>query len=258
MAGRKSGKANLSVVGSAPSVGHNSGDKTTAQISDEQMQALTRQHAQKRAKLVEAEKKAKADRLNFDKIIKSDLGADGLKNIKLLEDLETPEGEARVKAEIDRQLQVARWAGLPIGTQGSLWETDRRPITERAYDEGKRAGMDGKTMEPPHQQGTEAYGAWVQGWTDGQAVLAGGFKKPASSELLRNEDKKNAGPDDFDAAADGSSGGGKPEASGGAQGAEGADEATGSDGKPAAAAGSDGEGWPDDQAIAGRKSAKTS
>ncbi|TJW14377.1 MAG: hypothetical protein E5W82_10395 [Mesorhizobium sp.] len=194
----------MSVVGGAVGPGHN---RSAEQLSDDQLQGLTRQHGQKRAKLVEAEKKAKADRMNFDKIIKSDLGSTGLANIKLLDDLETPEGEARIKADMERQAMVARWAGLAIGTQGALFDTDRRPVEDRAFDDGKRDGMAGKTLSSPHAAGTEAYNKYVQGWHAGQAVNASGIKqKPPTDELLRKEGAEVTGqPDEFDEAAGGPS-----------------------------------------------------
>lgn len=182
-------------------VGHNSGG--TSQMDDDQLQGLTRQHAQKRAKLLETEKKAKADRMNFDKVIKSDLGPKGLSDIKLLEKLETPEGEAEIKAEIDRQIRVARWAGLSVGTQASLFGEDRRPIEERAAEDGKRAGLAGKDCDPPHAAGTEAREAWIANWHEGQAVLATGFKQKEPEAAVIKSDKKKTGPDEFDASADG-------------------------------------------------------
>jgi hypothetical protein len=179
-------------------IGHNSGE-----LNDDQLQALTRQHAEKRSILVNAEKKAKADRMNFDKLIKAELGAKGLADIKLLEQLSTPEGEAELKAEMERQARVARWAGLQVGTQGSLFDEDRRTVGERAFDEGKRIGLSGGDCKPTHQPGTEAYEKFVEGWHAGQAVLAAGFKKP-EAELLRPESEdEDEGNDDFDAAANG-------------------------------------------------------
>ncbi|MER9768953.1 hypothetical protein NKJ09_23145 [Mesorhizobium sp. M0189] len=225
-------KPKLSVVGggASPGPGHN---KSAEQLNDDQLQALTRQHAAKRAKLLDTEKKAKADRMNFDKVIKSDLGSTGLANIKLLEDLETPEGEARIKADMERQAMVARWAGLAIGTQGALFDTDRRPIEDRAFDDGKRDGMSGKTLAPPHAPDTVAYGRYVEGWHAGQALNAAGIKqKPPAAELLRKEGVEATGkPDEFDGAADGtgSVAGEQPDA----------------DDKP----------WPDDASIAAGKSA---
>lgn len=202
--GRPAGSKNkpkLSVVGGVAGPGHN---RSQEQLTDDQLQGLTRQHAQKRKSLVDAEKKAKAARMNFDKVIKAELGEKGLDNIKLLEELDTPEGEARIKADMERQAMVARWAGLAIGTQGALFDTDRRPIEDRAFDDGKRDGMSGKTLAPPHAPDTAAYGRYVEGWHAGQAINAAGIKKPPEAELLRKEGAEVTGkPDEFDAAAGG-------------------------------------------------------
>jgi hypothetical protein len=180
-------------------VGHNSGE-----LNDDQLQALTRQHAQKRTRLVDEEKKAKAARMNFDKVIKAELGAKGLADIKLLEQLSTPEGEAELMAEMDRQARVARWAGLVIGTQGNLFGEDRRTAEEKAGEAGKRAGLSGENCQPPSGYSDACREAWIQSWHEGQAVLASGFmKKEPDAALLRPESEDEGQSDDFNDAADG-------------------------------------------------------
>ena len=173
--------------------------------SDAQIEVLTREHKKKRKLLLDAEKASKKARLDFDKIIKADLGDKGLADIKLLEQLETPEGEAELKAEMERQAKVARWAGLQIGTQGSLFEEDRRPIDDRAFEEGRRAGMDGKNCEPPHAPGTSAHGKWVEGWHVGQSAIFAIKKTPEpEAEVIKGENHQEPSePDEFDDAADG-------------------------------------------------------
>lgn len=232
--GRKPGSKNkpkLAPVGAASAgPGHN---RTIEQLSDDQLQGLTRQLAEKRGRLVQAEQKAKADRMNHDRLIKSELGEHGLADIKLLEKLETPEGEKELKERREREIRIARWAGLAMGAQGEF-ELDRRPAAEKAFDDGKRTGMKGEDCKPPHAPGTEAYDEWIRGWHDGQAVLAGGFRKgpdPEAPELLREEGKEPAGaPDVFDEAAAGSA-------------AAPVDEAAG------------GDPWPDDKDVEAQKTA---
>src|SRR6185369_17881305 len=70
--------------------------------SDSQLEALTRDYRAQRTAALAVEKKAKADRMNLDKKIKADLGAKGLADIKLLDQLSTPEGEADFKEEMER------------------------------------------------------------------------------------------------------------------------------------------------------------
>jgi len=197
-------QSNLTVVGGQ--IGHNSNrNKGTSveSLTDDQLQALTRQHAQKRSRLIDAEKKAKAERMNFDKVIKSELGAKGLADIKLLEQLSTPEGEAELIAEMERQARVARWSGMVIGTQGDLFGEDRRTAEEKAFEAGKRAGLSGENCQPPSGYSADASGQWVSGWHEGQAVLASGFmKKESDAELLRPESEDDGQADPFDAAAE--------------------------------------------------------
>lgn len=229
--GRKPGSKNKPKLAPVAPTGGRPGDNRTMEaINDDQLQALTRQLAQKRSKLVAEEKTAKANRMNHDRLIKSELGEHGLKEIKLLEELETPEGEKEFKARREREMRVARWAGLPVGSQGEF-DLDRRPIEEKAFEDGKRAGMKGDDCKPPHAPGTEAFDAWIKGWHEGQAVLAAGFKQkpadPGAPELLREEGKEQAGkPDVFDEAASGSAAA-----------------------PPAAEEASGGEPWPDDADI---------
>ncbi len=190
----------LRVVGEADAgPGHNS------VLTDDQRQALTRQHAGKYFSLLEAKKKADADLRNHAKVVKSDLGEHGMVQIKLLQQLQTEEGEKKFREEMEAKATAARWAGLPIGAQGNLFDEDRRPIEEKAYEEGKSAGMAGKTANPPYSPGTPAYDRFMEGWHAGQAVLAQGFKKTKdSADLLRpeTEETETDGPDDFDAAAE--------------------------------------------------------
>ncbi|TIX28825.1 hypothetical protein [Mesorhizobium sp.] len=192
-------KPKLSVVGnSGPGVGHNA-------LSDEAMQALhLNNHVPSYERALKAKKDADAAFKNVCKLIKAEGGT--VAAVKLTLDLRTPEGEAKLKAQIEESIRVARWSNLPVGTQGDIFGPDRRPPEERAFDEGKLAGMSGKDCKPPHAPDTEAYNKWVEGWHHGQSVLGAGIKqKPPEAELLRKEGVEQSGvPDEFDEAAGGS------------------------------------------------------
>jgi len=257
MARKPSGKTKpkLAPVGGSASVGHNSG-ATAEQITDDQLQALTRQHAAKRARLVAAEKTARSDRMNFDKVIKSDLGANGLKDIKLLEQLSTPEGEAALKAELERQMRAARWAGLAIGTQANMFGPDIRSLRERAFEEGKRAGMESTgPLNPPanYSPGSEGYEGYIEGWHVGQAAI-NKIGKPASDEghVLRPAENEEPGPDAFDDAADG--GNGHVEA--GPEDGDNGEEPAPPGAEPAAEGSPPADPWPDDAKLGNRQPAE--
>lgn len=177
--------------------GHNVPDDAT-------IEALTRDYRAQRAKLVAAEKKTKADRLNLDKKIKADLGKDGLNDIKLLDELSTPEGELEFKARIERESRVARWAGMQIGTQAGLFDDDRRPIEERAFDDGRRAGLNGDSLKNPHAPGSLGHEPYAKGWHQGQTeIFAIKPKVEPTADVIKTEkSQKPAEADEFDQAAD--------------------------------------------------------
>lgn len=190
------GKKELKPVNSA-GIGHNS------ELTDEQKQGLhLNNHVPSYERALKAKKDADAAFKNVCKTIKSEGGS--IDEVKLTISLRTPEGEALLKATLEQSIKIARWNGLAIGTQGDLFGPDRRPIEERAFEEGKRAGLSGENCQPPHQPGTGAYDKWIEGWHAGQAVLASGFNKtPSDTELLRPESEDEGQTDDFDAAANG-------------------------------------------------------
>lgn len=158
-------------------------------ISDDQLYSLTEQHRQKYETILEAKKKGDKALIDYGKIIKSDLGAKGLQDIKDLIALDTPEGEAAMKAEMVRQARVMRWMNIPIGTQGGLFvDADRMPITERAFNEGKRQGLAGESCDNKHHHTTEAHRAHNDGYAEGQTTKATkGFSKldPADAADLK-------------------------------------------------------------------------
>jgi len=73
-----------------------------------------------------------------------------------------------------REARVAAWFNHPIGTQPDLFsdEPDRTPSVDKAYEDGKIAGMEGRTCSPPSHLGQEQNQQWIRGWGDGQELLA--------------------------------------------------------------------------------------
>lgn len=112
----------------------------------------------------------------------------------------------KIQKERQRQNQIARWLGVPLGTQGELSlepEPDRRPIEERAAAEGKRDGMKGGSLVPPYAPGTPGYDEYCEAWHVGAAALFA-VQNRNSAPLLRPEaEGTNDGSDDFNDAADG-------------------------------------------------------
>lgn len=162
-----------------PAPGHNA-------LTDEQMQALFFQNKRSYEAALAVKKKADADLKNVCKRAKSDLGEGAVERIKYALELETEEGEAKLKARITRQIEVARWMGLEVGTQADLFGEDRTPGDERARAEGKRAGMEAKERKAPYDPSTSQHREWMAGYDEGQA---------ANRSLLQDSMKPPAEPD---------------------------------------------------------------
>lgn len=123
-----------------------------------------------------------AEHLKVCKRIKGD-GVD-IADVKTAIALQTPEGEASLKAKMAAEARVARWMGSAIGTQFGLFEED---ITseDKAFQAGKRAGLAGEKSTAP--AGFDL-NEWLRGWQIGQAALMGMHLK-----------QKAADADEFDA-----------------------------------------------------------
>lgn len=93
-------------------------------------------------------------------------------------------------AEIKELIEIAKaFNALPPGEQGDLFP-DPRPLDEKAFDEGKVAGLKGLNPEPPHDTGSQAGQAWLRGWHEGQRIMR--------EELQSAMEKINAGSKDGD------------------------------------------------------------
>ncbi|MFG1417198.1 hypothetical protein V5F38_05215 [Xanthobacter sp. V0B-10] len=154
----------VEAAGAPPAAGHN-------QLTEEQREALFFQHKKKYEQFLAAKKKADAELKNACKLAKSEVGDDAVERIKYAIELESEEGEARLKERIARQMEVARWMGLPVGAQSELFGDDRTPAEDKAYAEGKRAGMAGNERRPPNYDASSPQAqAWLRGYDAGQEV----------------------------------------------------------------------------------------
>lgn len=163
--------------GEIAGIGHN-----VAELTDEQQQKLTIGHVQGYKKFLGLKKAADAQLKNYCKTIKSD----GIKlsAVKLMIDLETPEGEANLRERMEEQAKIARWAGMPIGAQGSLFDDeDSRSEADRAYEAGKRAGLGGENRDCPYKPGNDLHERWHDGYQAGQEVKLGRGIRPLTDPL---------------------------------------------------------------------------
>jgi len=160
MARRKKGNGS---GGTSPGAGHNS------TLTDEEKRALTFHHARAYEAADALVEKAKKDRTAVIDLAKADLGKGAKADITDLLLANTP---AKMKAVLERVQRLARWAGLAVGTQAQMFE--QKPDT---FEDGKVAGMQGETCEPPPGLAQESFQRWISGWHDGQTILSRAFAK---------------------------------------------------------------------------------
>jgi hypothetical protein len=145
--------------------GHNSS------LTDDERRALTLHHVRLYEAAEAIVEKAKAERKAVADQAKADLGRGAMADVK---DLIVARDEKVIKADLERRLRIARWSGLPIGTQLAMF--DFMP-DDRAAEQGKVAGMCGEVCQPPGHLTPSGQQRWIGAWHDGQAVLASAFAK---------------------------------------------------------------------------------
>lgn len=153
-------------------------------IDEEQLQALFFQSKRDFERALGLKKKADADFKNCCRRIKAELGKRGVDEIKLAITLDSEEGEANAKGDIESTLRVMRWMGVPVGTQGDLFPTnDPTPIVDRAFAEGRRHALAGEPRANPHHHTTEAARAYNAGYENGQEEKIRTGIKPIEPEV---------------------------------------------------------------------------
>ena len=186
--------AAAAINGNGAEPGHNA---PMADITEDQRQALALQHKKRRIALVEAKDRAVAALRNQKKMEKAELGQDGPALIDDMTALDTEEGEARVKADIERKMRAARYMAAPLGNQFGLFDDeDRTPAVDRARAEGRRAGMEGVACKPPYDPSVPQHAAWIEGWQDGQKALFA-IQRTEDGEAFDAADALPGGDPDF-------------------------------------------------------------
>lgn len=167
-------------------VGHNK----PADLTDDEKRALFFQHKRIYELALAAKKQADSALKNVCKKAKAECGNDAVSDIKDAIAFEGDDGREKFTAEIERKHRVARWLGLPVGSEPSFFEAvDRAPSEDAAYDEGKRAGMAGEIRRPPHDPSVPQYDRWLTGWSDGQQILASAFNKLKTEPPVSEDDE---------------------------------------------------------------------
>lgn len=87
--------------------------------------------------------------------------------IKVGIQVETPEGEAELRSELQALLLAAKYSGSSLGKQLDLFsEPDRTPSVDIAADEGQRDSMEGKTAAPKYDPSTPQHASYMKAYHD--------------------------------------------------------------------------------------------
>ena len=160
---RKSKKTNETKP--EPSAPNASASRENEPKADPAMRELARHHADKYRKLKEAQNKANRAMQALGKEVKGD--GLSMRQIKLMVELSTPEGEAAWRMTIANDLIAAQYQGAAIGQQLALFlEPDRTPSVDIAYDEGVQDSMDGKTAKSPYDPSLPQTQSYLKGYHD--------------------------------------------------------------------------------------------
>lgn len=162
--------------------------KTVEQLNDDQLAALTFQHKKNYERDLKAKKKADADLKNTCKIIKAELGANGIDDIKDLIAMDTEGGEKKLSSLVERVMRVARWGGHMI--QMDMFKVESGG---RAYELGKAAGLRGDMAKPPYGPGTADSNDWLMGHADGNKARNVAMQKAVDGEAFDDAEHVPAG-----------------------------------------------------------------
>ena len=156
-------------------------------LTDEQEHALLAHHTKNYEIALKAKKDADAEFKNVCKIAKAE--GVGLKSIKDYIDFQAVGGAEKLREEIERKHRIARWAGIPVGTQLSFFEeADREPIDDKVRAEGKRAGLKGEAGGPPRTLPGNLAVIWEEGYRQGQEIQLAKFKQKPEDDAEEKAD----------------------------------------------------------------------
>lgn len=142
-------------------------------LTDVEEQALFFQHKARYQKMLGAKKEADAALLKCGKLAKAELGTHAVDLIKDALKLGDPDGQARMKEHMERQYRVARWMGMPLGSQTDLFGPDRRTGEEVAFSLGFEHGSAGESRKLPERYAPSSPEgqSYFKGWDKGQEAI---------------------------------------------------------------------------------------
>lgn len=77
----------------------------------------------------------------------------------------------QVIADFERKIRIAKLFGHQLGRQIDIFDRDRTPQADRAYEEGLAAGRLRKSGTNPYTPGSAEFQRWQEGMNEGNAFI---------------------------------------------------------------------------------------
>lgn len=174
--GRKPAEAKPVITGATPTTGHNSS------MTDDQRRKLLMTAVGKIEPLLTKMASVSGEIRAAYKVAKS--GGVAKADIDLAIKLQKMD-EADVKAFFETRHTVLRYIWPHFAEQADLFGANRMPAVDRAFEEGKSAGMAAGPYEPPYGKGTPQAESWRDGYKAGQAVNLNGISQLETERDVR-------------------------------------------------------------------------
>jgi len=142
------------------------GEKTFHVTTDDEKQKLFFKHERDLAPILAREALVKAEL----KKVYANAKADGFHKFEFnySRQMATPEGEAEIAAKQEALYRIARWKGVPIGTQSDMFAEDTR--RDEFFEDGKRANFAGSSRKAPSHLNVKDSHRWYAGFDHASAV----------------------------------------------------------------------------------------
>lgn len=100
---------------------------------------------------------------------------------------------AIVPDELKRRAEIAAWFALPVNYQADMFD-DRTPLEDRAFEEGKAVGLQGKACESPYDGAPGQ--KWTEGWHEGQRMMRDDLQSAMEKKNAARREEAPANDDD--------------------------------------------------------------
>jgi len=116
------------------------------------------------------------------------------KDFKYALDVQTPERETSLRAEIARRLQIAGFMGSDLGQQADAFiEQPVADATDGVYEKGMAQALAHKPAKPPYHVGSVEYREYMAGYHAAGAAQPTGFTPFSAEELAEQQELAGEG-----------------------------------------------------------------